>query len=316
MRFSIIVATINRTEENLRLLKSIAAQQYDDLEVIFADQNDDDRLNPILECFRSLFPIVHLRSQKGLSRARNKALALAQGEIICFPDDDCWYPHNLLIEMDRRFRENPSIAGFTGRCTDERGRLAAGGESKRAGLLNRHNVWRSGVSATMFLRSNVLKEVSGFDEELGVGAGTLFQSGEETELLLHAIKKGFKIQYLPSLVVYHPLPPPYSRAAVTRAQLYGAGMGRVLRKHDESPIWSYYYMLFPLGGALVALLQGDWRLAQIRVARACGRLQGWRADAPRSQERLAICSCQLPLNTVPADTGIEEGMLTRCVRGV
>ena len=38
MRFSIIIATINRTEENLRLLKSIAAQQYNDIEVIFADQ--------------------------------------------------------------------------------------------------------------------------------------------------------------------------------------------------------------------------------------------------------------------------------------
>ena len=56
MRFSIIIATINRTEENLRLLKSIAAQQYNDIEVIFADQNNDDRLNPILAQYRLLFP--------------------------------------------------------------------------------------------------------------------------------------------------------------------------------------------------------------------------------------------------------------------
>ncbi len=33
MRFSIIIATINRTEENRRLLESIAAQQYNDIEV-------------------------------------------------------------------------------------------------------------------------------------------------------------------------------------------------------------------------------------------------------------------------------------------
>jgi len=275
MRFSIIIATINRIEENLRLLESIAAQQYNDLEVIFADQNEDDRLNAILAHFRSLFPIVHLRSQKGLSRARNKALALAQGKIICFPDDDCWYPPNLLIEVDRRMRENPHLAGYTGRCTDEHGRLSAGGESKRPGLINRHNVWRSGVSATMFLRSNVLKQVGGFDEELGVGSGTPFQSGEDTDLLLRAIKEGYKIQYLPSLVIYHPLPPLYSRAAVTRARLYGAGMGRVLRKHAEAPVWSYYYILFPLGGALIALLQGDLGLARLRVTRAFGRLQGW-----------------------------------------
>ena len=276
MRFSIIIATINRTKENFRLLKSIAAQQYNDIEVIFADQNNDDRLNPILAQYRLLFPILHLRSQKGLSRSRNEALAFAQGEIICFPDDDCWYPPNLLIEVDRRMRENPLIAGFTGRCTDEHGRLSAGGESRRPGLLNRHNVWRGGVSATMFLRSNVLKQVGGFDEELGVGAGTPFQSGEETDLLLRAIKGGFQIQYLPSLVIYHPLPPRYSSGAVTRARLYGAGMGRVLRKHGERPLWSYYYIMFPLGGALMALLLGNLGLARIRVARAFGRLHGWR----------------------------------------
>jgi Glycosyl transferase family 2 len=49
----------------------------------------DDRLDSALAQYRSLFPIVHLRSQKGLSRARNEALAFAQGEILCFPDDDC-----------------------------------------------------------------------------------------------------------------------------------------------------------------------------------------------------------------------------------
>jgi hypothetical protein len=37
-----------------------------------------------------------------------------------------------------------------------------------------------------------------------------------------------------------------------------------------------YYILYPLGGALMALLQGNLGLAQIRVARAFGRLQGWR----------------------------------------
>jgi glycosyltransferase involved in cell wall biosynthesis len=287
MRFSIIIATINRTEENRFLLKSIATQHYNNLEVIFADQNDDERLDSILAQYRSLFPIVHLRSQKGLSRARNEALCFAQGEITCFPDDDYWYPPNLLIGVDRRFRENPNIAGFTGRCTDEHGCLSAGGESKRPGLLNRHNVWRGGVSATMFLRSKVIKEVGDFDEELGVGSGTPFQSGEDTELLLRAIKKGFQIQYLPSLVVYHPLPPPYFPAAVKRPQLYGAGMGRVLRKHGERPLWSYYYILFPLGGALVALLRGELGLARIRVARAFGRLQGWRVRP--DQDRALPC---------------------------
>ena len=111
MRFSIIIATINRTEENLRLLKSIAAQQYNDIEVIYADQNNDDRLNPILAQYRLLFPILHLRSQKGLSRSRNEALAFAQGEIICFPDDDCWYPPILLPHGSTARSSKPTSGG-------------------------------------------------------------------------------------------------------------------------------------------------------------------------------------------------------------
>jgi glycosyltransferase involved in cell wall biosynthesis len=55
MRFSIIIATIHRTEEILRLLKSIADQQYNDLEILIVDQNNDERLNPILSQYRSRF---------------------------------------------------------------------------------------------------------------------------------------------------------------------------------------------------------------------------------------------------------------------
>lgn len=120
-----------------------------------------------------------------------------------------------------------------------------------------------------------LKEVGGFDEGLGVGAETPFQSGEDTELLLRAIKKGFQIQYLPSLVVYHPLPPPYSHAAVTRA-----GMGRVLRKHGERPLWSSWRCF---GGALARGFRSGPDTCRARV-RTPARL----ADAPRSQERLAV----------------------------
>jgi len=283
MRFSIIVATLNRTGENRRLLESIAAQQYKDLEVIVADQNADDRLVPLLDSFQSLFPIVHLRSRKGLSRARNHALAFAQGEIICFPDDDCWYPPNLLNEVDRLCRENPHIAGFTGRCTDEEGRLSAGYASKRPGLLDRHNVWSRGVSATMFLRSSIFKKTGGFDEELGLGAYTPFQSGEETDFLLRAIAHGFLIQYLPSLVVLHPAESKDAGAGVERAWSYGAGMGRVLRKHGEGYLRSLYHILFPAAGAAVAaLVQQDWRLAQIRIARAFGRFHGLRAQLDRT----------------------------------
>jgi len=107
---------------------------------------------------------------------------------------------------------------------------------------------------------------------------------------------------MPSLVIYHPLPPRYSRAAVMLARLYGAGMGRVLRKHDEHALWGYYFILFPLGGALIALLQGDLALAWIGAARTFGRLQGWRV---RLDHKGALLDLRpIGISIPPIDTSI------------
>ena len=90
-RFSLIVATKNRTDDLLTLLGSLRSQLMQSFEILIVDQNPDDRLIPVLSQFADL-PIRHLHSKPGLSRARNVALPLCTGDIIAFPDDDCWYP--------------------------------------------------------------------------------------------------------------------------------------------------------------------------------------------------------------------------------
>src|SRR5271168_3016732 len=97
-RFSLIVATIGRTEEFGFLLQSLAEQTFRDFELIVVDQNSDDRLIPFLEHWNgtvaglantpgSLSAIIHLRCAPGVSRARNLGLQYCTGEILAFPDD-------------------------------------------------------------------------------------------------------------------------------------------------------------------------------------------------------------------------------------
>ena len=88
--FDLVVATVDRVAELERLLASLDAQTHHGFRVLLVDQNPDDRLAPIVGRPRS-FELVRLRSERGLSRARNAALDRIQADLVAFPDDDCSY---------------------------------------------------------------------------------------------------------------------------------------------------------------------------------------------------------------------------------
>ncbi len=274
MKVSLILGTKARVKEVDRLLRSLADQGYDDFELIVVDQNEDDRLKSILLGSKIFSHIIHLRSEPGISRARNIGLGSAIGDIITFPDDDCWYPEGLLAWVLSEFQNHPSVDGLTGRSEDGRGQASGGSFKRRQGRVDVRNVWKQGISYTIFLRSSVCVAVGAFDEELGVGASTPFGSGEETDYLIRAIKLGFNIQYLPELIVSHPNPILYDRNHCSKAFRYGVGMGRVLSKHRYKLSFNLYAILRPVAGALVSLLTWRARKARYHLAIARGRLCG------------------------------------------
>src|SRR5258706_7517035 len=113
MRFSLILATINRTAELEIFLNSLKLQTFRDFELIVVDQNSDYRLAPILENYAGVFPINNLRSEKGLSRARNKAIMAAGGGNLAFPDEDLLYSPNLFEGINSLFYDKSGIDGVT-----------------------------------------------------------------------------------------------------------------------------------------------------------------------------------------------------------
>ncbi|GAW94024.1 glycosyltransferase family 2 protein [Calderihabitans maritimus] len=277
MRFSLVLATVDRTEEVKRFLEHLDRQTYRDFELIVVDQNPDDRLEALLHPYRERFRILHLRSAKGLSRARNVGLKCVGGDIIGFPDDDCWYPPNLLERVAAYFCQNhPGLDGVTGRCVDENGEPSVGRWDLKSGSINRFNVWNRGTSASLFVRVEVARQIGAFDEALGAGAGTPWGSGEEIDYLLRALEAGFHLYYEPGLFVYHPQPvKQYDVRAVIRARSYGAGMGRVLRKHSY-PIWFVAYQwLRSAGGIFLSLAAGRFNKAIHHWAALQGKFLGW-----------------------------------------
>jgi len=274
MRFSLVLGTIGRTSELERFLRSLDRQTYRDFEVIVIDQNADDRLAPILGGFAGRFPIEHLRAEPGLSRARNVGLRRARGDCVGFPDDDCWYPEDVLAKVAGLAAANAAWSGVTGRSVDEAGRESAAKFLPESATLSLTTAWNA-ISYAIFLRRAVVEAVGGFDETLGVGAGTAFGSGEETDYIIRAIRAGYAIRYASDVVVHHPNPVrTFDIAAQRRGYSYGCGMGRVLAKH-RYPAWYVARSLArPCAGAAISALTGQPGRARYYVNVFSGRLRG------------------------------------------
>jgi glycosyltransferase involved in cell wall biosynthesis len=273
--FDLVVATVDRTAEPERLLASLERQTHSEFRIVLVDQNDDDRLAEVIRQHPSL-EIEHLHANRGLSRARNAGLARLNGDVIAFPDDDCMYPDDLLDRVAHRFAADPSLGGLTGRAADMSGRSSPSWPLAPTEV-TRENMWNRAISFAIFLRASVVSAVGRFDEELGLGSGRPWSSGEETEYLVRAVDAGARIEYDTELLV------PHDEKAYTPAALRiagardGASVGYILRKHRYPPLTVARMLIRPAGGAALALARRDRARAGFHLSTLRGRLRGYRS---------------------------------------
>jgi GT2 family glycosyltransferase len=271
--FDLVVATVDRVVELDRLLASLEGQSHRDFRILLVDQNEDDRLDEVFRRHPSL-DVVRLRASRGLSRARNVALGEIRADVVAFPDDDCVFPDNLLERVARRFAHEHELDGLTGRAADERGRSSASWRTDPV-ILSRTNLWNRAISFTIFLRAQLVGRVGAFDEQLGLGSGTPWSSGEEIDYLIRALDAGGRIAYDPSLAVVHDakaLPPEALRAVAARD---GASIGHILRQR-RYPLTTVARMIVrPAGGVLLALARGELAQGVFHWATLRGRLRGY-----------------------------------------
>jgi glycosyltransferase involved in cell wall biosynthesis len=275
MRFSLIVATLGRTTELRALLESLERQIHRDFEVIIVDQNTDGRLLPILSPFEGRLEIRRMISAPGLSRARNLGLQAIAGEVVCFPDDDCSYPEDVLARVNELFTANPSWSGLIGDSIDAEGRPTLPWRD-RPGKLMLPMSWRRAISYALFLRSSIIREIGGFDESLGLGAGTPWGSGEDNDLILRTLKTGRCVQYDPNIRIYHPrLFPAFNKSGWSKRYSYAMGDGKLLQKHPMPIWWNLLFFSVPLGRAVLAGLRINRREVYFHWLTFRGRLKGF-----------------------------------------
>ncbi len=219
---SVVIATKDREAELRRCLDRLLASSYDTFEVLVVDNGPtNDRTARMVRTLPD--PRVRYINLPvaGVSRARNRGLAEAEGSIIAFTDDDVEVDGSWLERLVRTFTTSPDSDAVTGlvvpAALDTSAQLIfeeMGGFDR--GLQPRTFTLRSdptgsamypfavgnlGSGNNMAFRRESLERLGGFDESLG--PGTRARAGEDMYLLLDVLLSGGTLRYEPAAIVRH-----------------------------------------------------------------------------------------------------------------
>lgn len=115
MKFSVIIPLYNKAPYVAKAIESVLAQTYTDYELVIMDDGSKDNSFEIAQKVIEEKAHCHLFQQQnaGVSMARNNAVALSQGEYLCFLDADDWWEPTFLEEMNKLVADYPD-AGIYG----------------------------------------------------------------------------------------------------------------------------------------------------------------------------------------------------------
>lgn len=254
---SVIIATRNRADSLRRLLPRLRALSPQlRWELIVADNGSTDATATVLAGMagevRSVF-----EPQPGKSRALNRAMAAARGELLVFTDDDIEPDSAWLDELAAAARRHPDVDYFGGRIRiDASGVPAWVLRSRLRQLLTSAHDYgdteapyprnRLPIGPNMAVRRRALQ---GFVDPwpVDLGPGSRVPIGDEMVFFYRLGVRAAKVMYIPSAEVRHQPQLSYLtlRRALRRSYLggYSAGMANArYRQHADSefrgtPVW-------------------------------------------------------------------------------
>lgn len=119
IKISVIICTRNRAPQLKNVLDSLSAMKVPDKlnwELVIVDNGSSDNTAEVVGSYASKLPARCVREDTpGLSNARNKGVAEAKGEYICWTDDDVELDPNWLNAYYEAFKKHPDGAVFGGK---------------------------------------------------------------------------------------------------------------------------------------------------------------------------------------------------------
>ncbi len=224
MKISLIITTFNWKEALELSIRSVFNQTHLPTEILIADDGSDDNTRHLIELLqkKSPIPLVHSWQQnKGfrLSRSRNKALNIAQGDYIILIDGDIVIEENFIADHFNVARKGFFVQGSRVLINHDSTKRAL--EQKELctcfsdpGVENRKNCIRSPLLSKLFSFSSKrlpgiktcnfafwhedAKSINGFNEDF-IGWGR--EDSEFTARLFHNEIKRQNLKF--KAVAYH-----------------------------------------------------------------------------------------------------------------
>lgn len=120
---SIIVPVYNVKNYLEKCLQSICGQTYKNLEIILIDDGSSDGSGELCDLFAQRdgrIKVIH-QTNAGQSAARNRGLAVAQGEFLGFVDSDDWIEPDMYEFLYCLLKENEADISICSHCRDKDG---------------------------------------------------------------------------------------------------------------------------------------------------------------------------------------------------
>lgn len=244
MKVTAILCTYNRCEKLVNVLGSLGASVFpdsDQWEIVVVDNNSTDRTRSVVEEFVRQYP-SHFRyvfePQQGKSYALNTGIREGYGEILAFVDDD------VTVEPDWLY--NLSSVLSTGEWAGAAGRILLPAEFEPPPWLTLEGPWRQGAAlcayfdlgdlpaelkeppygTNMAFRREMFNRYGDFRTDLGPRPGSEIRN-EDTEFGGRLLAGGERLRYVPTAVVYHPVPLERVRKSFFRARWFAVGRAEV-----------------------------------------------------------------------------------------
>ena len=230
MRIAVVVPSLTAPPSLRSLLASLAAQSTAPVATVVVYQGPPQG-HQRLVAWQAEFDFMIATCAPGLSRARNAGIRAIETpwDAVAIPDDDIAYGPDTMERMIEAFEPGGDvIAGFV---TSDAGTTRVRFLTVRT-VLDTSTIWRGAMEAGLVISRRVLDGVGGFNENLGLGAQTPWQSGEGTEFLIRAMKAGFTVVFDPRVVLVEHAAGAAEQdlhARKRKARLYARGTGRVYR---------------------------------------------------------------------------------------